>query len=91
MSLHHFWIVHGSSINRSEEPRIDIATRYVALAERPTDEALRAGEGLNAEILQRVPARASGNRFGQILSATKVSSGVLLDLTLPEIACCMLY
>lgn len=30
MSLHHLWIVHGSSANLSNEPRIGIAIRYVA-------------------------------------------------------------
>lgn len=30
MSLHHLWIVHGSNANRSHEPRIGIAIRYVA-------------------------------------------------------------
>ena len=30
ISLHHLWIVHGSNANRSDEPRIGIAIRYVA-------------------------------------------------------------
>lgn len=30
MSLHHLWIVHGSNANRSSEPRVGIAIRYVA-------------------------------------------------------------
>ena len=30
MSLHHIGIVHGSSVNRSDKPRIGVAIRYLS-------------------------------------------------------------
>lgn len=77
MSLHHLWIVHGSNANRSDEPRIGIAIRYVAPCvqqeggARPLAMLVRgrdeAGHFTLAERPTDTNARAGEGRHAQIL------------------------
>jgi hypothetical protein len=55
ISLHHLWIVHGSRSNRSDEPRIGIAIRYVAPQVRQ--------EGANKPIAMLVRGRDDHGHF----------------------------
>lgn len=55
MSLHHLWIVHGSNANRSQEPRIGIAIRYVAPCVRQ--------DGGNKPLAMRVRGRDTHGHF----------------------------
>lgn len=77
MSLHHLWIVHGSHANRSDEPRIGIAIRYVAPCvqqqggARPLAMLVRgrddAGHFTLAERPTDIHARAGEGRHAEIL------------------------
>lgn len=60
MSLHHLWIVHGSEANRSDEPRIGIAIRYVAASVRQ--------QGAQAPLAMLVRGQ---NRFGHFTLAER--------------------
>lgn len=77
MSLHHLWIVHGSNANRSDQPRIGIAIRYVAPCvrqeggARPLAMLVRghddAGHFTLADKPTDVDARAGEGRHAEIL------------------------
>ena len=77
MSLHHLWIVHGSHANRSDEPRIGIAIRYVAPCvqqeggNRPLAMRVRGHDAAGHFTLAEQPtdthARAGEGRHAQIL------------------------
>lgn len=77
MSLHHLWIVHGSNANRSDEPRIGLAIRYVAPCVQQESGALplamlvrgRADNGhfTLAERPTDVHARAGEGRHAEIM------------------------
>jgi hypothetical protein len=77
MSLHHLWIVHGSNANRTQEPRIGIAIRYVAPCVRqdggnkPLARLVRGRDGMGHFTHAAPPldprARAGEGRHAEIL------------------------
>ena len=83
MSLHHLWIVHGSNTNRSLEPRIGIAIRYVAPTVRqhggnkPLATLVRGHDDHGHFTLAERPtdpdARAGEGRHAEILQRVHVA------------------
>ncbi len=84
MSLHHLWIVHGSNANRSDQPRIGLAIRYVApcvrqeSGERPLAMLVRGNnDGGNFTLAQQPTdgaARAGEGRHAELLQ--RVHAGI---------------